>query len=381
MSLARLTVALFTVLVGLAVVTSAQQTSTLDPVELRQAIARGLRQAPRGFAPLTAPEQAGVRVLDVRVDRTSRSSQRVTIDLSQKVITYDPSGDTELILDQVLRATAPLTGGVGDVEYRFLVDGLPLEAFLSRPVPRVTARSATNPRVLISAGHGWYWNEHFGAWHLQRDHFWGIVEDEVNWEFAAGVQSALRGTRFDARLARNPDRFSAPGVSGHPGWQEGAVYFIRGMGAPHEIWNIGVNDYARDINTRPLYANWIDVDMVVSIHNNGGGGTGTETWYDETNGYQGESRRLADALNSRIVTAIRRFYNPQWPDRGLRSCNGCKGENRLALRPAVILEIAFMDTRSPDNDALHDPRFRQIVSYGISDGLHAFAGLPPPRDD
>jgi hypothetical protein len=89
----------------------------------------------------------------------------------------------------------------------------------------------------------------------------------------------------------------------------------------------------------------------------------------------------ADALNSRIVTAIRRFYNPQWPDRGLRSCNGCKGENRLALRPAVILEIAFMDTRSPDNDALHDPRFRQIVSYGISDGLHAFAGLPPPRDD
>ena len=81
----------------------------------------------------------------------------------------------------------------------------------------------------------------------------------------------------------NPDRLARPGPSGHPGWQEGAVYFVQALGAPPDVWNTGISDYARDINSRPLYANWIDADVVVSIHNNGGGGTGTETWYDETN--------------------------------------------------------------------------------------------------
>jgi hypothetical protein len=80
------------------------------------------------------------------------------------------------------------------------------------------------------------------------------------------------------------------------------------------------------------------------------------------------------------VTAIRRFYNPDWPDRGLRSCNGCKGENRLAERPAIILEVAFMDTKRPDNQALHDDKFKQIVAYAIRDGLHEWAGLTPPDD-
>jgi hypothetical protein len=86
-------------------------------------------------------------------------------------------------------------------------------------------------------------------------------------------------------------------------------------------------------------------------------------------------------LNTHIVSAIRRFYNASWPDRGLRSCNGCKGENRLAASPAVILEIAFMDMKSPDNDALHDPAFRRIVAYAIRDGLHAWAGIPVPPED
>jgi hypothetical protein len=236
---------------------------------LKTAIERALMVAPRGFERLTAPAQAGVRVLDVRVERRSASAQRITIDLSQKTLTYDASGDVELVLDQVIRSTAPLTAGAGNVEYRFLIDGLPLDMFqeLPRGPLRSAARPATAPgaplnanrRVLLSAGHGWYWNEKFGAWHLQRDHFWGIVEDVVNWELASELQTALRPTRFDARLARNPDRLARPGPSGHPGWQEGAVYFIKGLGAPADVWNVGASDYARDINSRPLYANLIEM--------------------------------------------------------------------------------------------------------------------------
>ena len=381
MSISRAIAVAFTVTAALGIGLAAQTPlRTLDAAELKRTIEQGLTAVPRGYERLSSPAQAGVRVRDVQVDRLP-SSQRVTIDLSQKALTFDPGGDVELVLDQVIRSTAPLTGNTGDVQYQFLVDGLPLDLFVPRAEARFAARAAGKPRVVVSGGHGYYWNEHYSDWRLQRDHYWGIVEDVVNWEFAADVQAALRNTTFDARPARNPDPLSRPGPSGHPGWQEGAVYFVRGLGAPGNVWNIGVNDYARDINSRPFYANWIGADLVVSIHNNGGGGTGSETWFDETNGYQGESRRLAETLNTHIVRAIRRFYNADWPDRGLRSCNGCKGENRLAASPAVILEIAFMDMKTPDNAALHDPAFKRIVAYAIRDGLHSWAGLPIPSED
>jgi N-acetylmuramoyl-L-alanine amidase len=385
MSPSRAIAVAVTITAAFGAVPGAQAPSVVDAIELERAIERALAAVPRGYERLSSPAQAGVRVRDVDVTRLSPSAQRLTIDLSQKALTFDPSGDVELVLDQVIRSTAPLTANAGDIQYQFLVDGLPLDLFVPRAQARfsapVTPRADRPPRVLVSAGHGWYWNEQYADWRLQRDHYWGIVEDLVNWEFAADVQAALRHTRFEARPARNPDPLSRPGPSGRPGWQEGAVYFVRGLGAPDEVWDIGVNDYARDINSRPFYANWIGADLVISIHNNGGGGTGTETWYDETNGHQGESRRLADTLNTHIVRAVRRFYDPDWPDRGLRSCNGCKGENRLAASPAVILEIAFMDTKAPDNAALHDPAFKRIVAYAIRDGLHAWAGLPTPADD
>ena len=41
----------------------------------------------------------------------------------------------------------------------------------------------------------------------------------------------------------------------------------------------------------------------------------------------------------------------------------------------MILEVAFMDTRSPDNDALHDERFKRIVARAIRDALLAWAAL------
>lgn len=383
MSPGRYLAAALAVTAAVATALQAQQPAPIiSAVAVRSAIERALASAPRGFATLQAPLQAGVRVLAVDVRRSSAAAQRITIDLSQKALTYDPSGDVELIIDHVLRSTAPLTAGAGDVEYRFLVDGLPLDHFFPRGTPRSAARvPGTGGRVLISAGHGWYRHEESASWRLQRDYYWDIVEDLVNWEIANHLRDSLRNTRFDALPARYPDRDARQGPSGHPGWQESAVYFIKSLGAPSAVWDIGINDYARDINSRPLYSNWIDSALIVSIHNNGGGGTGTETWYDETNGYEGESRRLAGIINTRVVTAIRRFYNPDWPDRGLRSCNGCKGENRLAERPAIILEVAFMDTKNPDNTALHDEKFKQIVAYAIRDGLHEWAGAPPPDTD
>ncbi len=357
-----------------------QNASWIDEAAVRAAVEQALATAPRGLRALQSPAQAGVRVVDVAVDRSSATAHRITIDLSQKALTYDPDGEIETITDHVLGATARLTAGATDVEYRLLVEGLPLDQFLPRVVagrssPRLA--SGVPGRVVISAGHGWYRHDGSGDWRLQRDYYWGIVEDFVNYDIARYLESELRAASLDVRPARQPDRGAGAGVSGHPRWQESAKYYIRDLGAPSSIWDFGADDYSKDINSRPFYSNWIDAAAVVSIHNNGGGGTGTETWYDTTNGHEAESRRLAEIINARVVAAIRARYDPNWPDRGLRTCNGCKGENRLAARPAVIVEIAFMDTRTPDNEALHSETFKQIVAQAIREGLQEW-GLRAP---
>ena len=358
----------------------------LSAAVLRGAIEQTLTVAPRGFERLVSPAQAGVRVNRVNVERVTPRLPRVRIDLSQRALTYDPSGDGELLTDQILSSLAPHTTAAGDVTFQFTVDGLPLDQFVPQPAPPRLRTRELQPRgpLVISAGHGWYWNETWG-WLLQRDHFWGIVEDVVNWEIARYVLDELSGARIGARAARHPDATTGVGISGRPQWQESAKYFIRSLGAPPNVSDFGRNEYNRDINSRPFYANWVDATALVSIHNNGGGGTGTETWYDETNGQAYESRRLAQIVNDAVVQAIRAHYDPNWPDRGLRSCNGCKGETRLAARPAIILEVAFMDMAWPDNAALHDDRFKRIVAQAVREGLQAWGGMPatpaPPPDD
>ena len=366
---------------------SQQLPPSLDEGAIRTAVEQALAAAPRGLQRLQSPSQAGVSLVDVDVEQTGGASHRITIDLSQKALTYHPSGSVETIADHVLASTARLTAGSRDVEYRFLVDGLPLDRFMTDPVPdrRIGTRAVGTPgRVVISAGHGWYHDETAGGWRLQRDYYWGIVEDFVNYDIATHLLAELRALNVDARPARNPDRSAGTGLSGRSRWEESAKYYIRDLGAPGSVWDFGVDDYSKDINSRPFYSNWIDSAVVVAIHNNGGGGSGTETWYDTTNGHEAESRRLAEIINRRIVNAVRARYNPNWPDRGLRNCNACKGENHWAKRPAVIVEIAFMDTRTPDNDALHDDTFKRIVAQAIREGLQEFglaAAAPPPAAD
>jgi N-acetylmuramoyl-L-alanine amidase len=362
----------------------AQEPRTIPAAAVRLQIERALAAAPRNYERLLSPRQAGVRVLDVAVRAASPASQTIAIDLSQRALTYEPSGNIEPLLEQIIQATASTVGATPLVEYRFTIDGLPLEQFVSRPARRLSASApgavegrgrplADGGTVLVSPGHGWYWDEALATWHLQRPRVRGIVEDLVNWDIARYARDELLAANINAQMARYPERDETLGPSGRPRWEEAAKYFIQALGTPSEIWNVGVDDYARDINARPFYANWLDASVVIAIHNNGGEETGTETWYDETNGQQDDSHRLAEIVNRHVVSAIRSRYNANWVDRGLRACNGCKGENRLASRPAVIVEIAYMDTPAPDNDALHDDAFKRIAAQAIRDAVQEWA--------
>ena len=325
----------------------------------------------------TAIEQAGIPLAAVEVEPLAPGWTRVTIDLGPSALT-----GLEALTAQIIERTARLTSGGGHVEYRFLVGGVRLDQRLSSVATGRVGGQAVGVarRVVVSAGHGWYHHEPSGSWRLQRSYFWGIVEDLVNWDITHYLRNELIASNFDARPARNPDRLAGTGVSGRPRFEESAKYYIRDLGAPSSAWNSGADDYSKDINSRPFYANWLDAALLVSIHNNGGEGSGTESWYDTSNAFEADSRRLAEIVNRRVVAAIRQRYDPNWPDRGLRSCNGCHGENRLAARPAVIVEIAFMDTKSPDNDALHSEAFKQIVAQAIRDAIEEFTGPAPAGD-
>jgi N-acetylmuramoyl-L-alanine amidase len=350
----------------------AQEARPPDADALKARIESALATAPRNYERLLAPRQAGVRVLAVHVDATAPASERITIDVSQRALTYEPSGNIEPLLDQIIEATASLVRPMRSVTYRFTIDGLPLEQFLPRPAVRLSGRAqplAAGGTVLVSPGHGWYWDETVSYWHLQRPRIRGIVEDLVNWDIARYLRDELLAANINAQMTRYQEQDETAGPSGHPRWQEAAKYFIQTLGAPAEIWNFGADDYARDINSRPFCANWIDASALVSVHNNAGEQTGTETWYDETNGQQDESRRLAEIVNRHVVSSIRARYNAGWVDRGLRSCDGCKGETRLASRPAVLVEIAYMDTPAPDNDALHDDAFKRIVAQALREAI------------
>jgi hypothetical protein len=285
----------------LSTTTGAQLAGELDGATLRQAIERGLAAAPRGFEALLVPSQTGVRVLDVNVQRTSSTGQRVTIDLSQKTLTYDPTGNVEAIVDQVLSSTAALTNGAGDVEYRLLVEGLPLDQFLARPQGSIhpAARSWTRRQGRRQCGPWMVLGRTVGvvaaSARLLLGHRRRLRELGVR-RVPAGRADRRRPRRAAARY---PGRDASTGDSGRPAWQESAKYFIKALGAPWDVSDFGVDNYARDINSRPFYANWIDSAVMISIHNNGGGGTGTETWFDETNGYEPESHRLARLVNDK----------------------------------------------------------------------------------
>ncbi|MCI5130819.1 MAG: hypothetical protein D3904_04695 [Candidatus Electrothrix sp. EH2] len=267
------------------------------------------------------------------------------------------------------------------IDYSFQIEGIPLYEFRSNAenslcyAQNELSVSSEEKSILVSPGHGYYWNDYYSDWRLQRSYYWGIVEDLVTSEICMYLESYLDAAGFDVRSTREMSKTAGIGESLHSKWEEAGKYYIKSLGVPASVWDSAGSDYDDDIMSRPLYANYIGSDVLVSIHTNAGGGTGTEIWYDSINGYQVESKKLAEILQSNIINSIRSEYDSTWHDRGVKPSQGLYGENYYATRPAVIIELAFHDTQSPDNDALQDDFFKQIVANAIKNGLEEYYGI------
>lgn len=327
----------------------------------------------------------------VRLRSGALEDGRLTLDFSREVLALGlGSREFEQWSRAVHRAVAePLRERLERLEVFTTIEGVPLHELLPAPATapeRAAAAAGAGPaepgraglarrRIAVSPGHGYYLSG--SNYVLQRAYWQGIVEDFVNHDIVTLLAEQLTAAGADVRPTRNLDRSAGIGETGFPKWQEAARYHVKALGVDPSVWNeAGFTHLEQDIRCRPRYANAINADVLVSIHNNGAGtpgaGTGTETLYDTNNGFGPESRRLADILHARVIAAIRRDYNPTWVDRRVQGFNGNYGENRLATRPAVLLEIAFMDRPTPDNAALQDERFKRLVATAIREGLEEF---------
>jgi N-acetylmuramoyl-L-alanine amidase len=340
-----------------------------------------------GSALATDPVQ-GVRLL-----RADLRDSRLELDFSAELAALGPGGaEFEAFSRRIHRAVGDiLSPDLPAYEVRTTIAGTPLQEILKstdaalRQRPLREAPEAAPPsaaalalrRVAISPGHGYYQNT-AGRWVLQREYWQGIVEDFVNHDMITVVRDELQAAGAEVLSTRNLDRAAGAGESGFPRWQEAARYHLKAIGAPATVWSsTGTDHLSHDIRCRPLWANHVDADVLVSLHNNGGGGTGTETLYDTDNGFGPESKRLADAVHNRVIAALRRDYNAAWTDRRVKGFNGDYGENRLATRPAILIEVAFMDRPTPDNAALQDAGFHRLVARAIREGVEEYFATSP----
>ncbi|WP_042349341.1 N-acetylmuramoyl-L-alanine amidase [Bacillus massiliigorillae] len=120
------------------------------------------------------------------------------------------------------------------------------------------------------------------------------------------------------------------------------------------------------IKDRVPYALSVKGNTFVSIHANGGGGTGSETYYwgkaskAATNPYVSDSKMLAEFIQKRLIVAL------ETRDRGIK--HGDFHVIRENQMPAVLVELAFMDTKA-DSEKLNSPAYRQKAAEAIFLGL------------
>lgn len=322
-------------------------------------------------------------------------------------------GLTDEAMERLTDAARIAFHGVdGITDWYFTCDGRLLASYLPPPpmIPRavepnvrypstVAAGPLTGKKIAISPGHGWYWYESGSAWTYERSVFWGIGEDTLNPEMMQYVYNILVNNGATVYPCRELDKtygncttnFTFAGetrtIPNKPWWQMAGLYYAARQGAPASVYDNGrSSDYNRDISVRPYYANWRGADIMVSIHNNGDSGTssGTLTMYDNHNGYQVTdsvnqfgSQYLGQKIHARVLSEISAHYYSSWHSYGAQGFAGDYGENNYFNGPACIVEVAFMDTQSPDNNALHDENFKMLVAKAIYEGICDYFHVTP----
>lgn len=182
-------------------------------------------------------------------------------------------------------------------------------------------------KVYLDPGHGGYDN---GAVKY-------VTEDKVNLVMALACRDYLKANGVDVKMSRTTDT----GTS--------------------------INTMAREAN------NW-GADLVVSIHNNAGGGDGFEAFYSIVGG-------LSKTLAANIEAEVKKIGQNS---RGLKTKQNSEGNDyfgiiRLTEAPAVILEGAFVDHKK-DAAQIDTKAEQQAFGVAYAKGILKTLGITPKTE-
>ena len=165
--------------------------------------------------------------------------------------------------------------------------------------------------------------------------------------------------------------------TGRPRWEESAVLYTQFNGAPRSVYDPYGDGNGSDPSARSRWAAWehpAGEDAVyLSWHSNAGGGTGTDTFYDESNPVAG-SADLAYFVHNRVVDSIWDMHDSNWANRGVKTANFAEVNSSFNNEmPSVLIELGFHDS-SYDTQFLLDPNFRRDAARAMAFGIAEYFG-------
>lgn len=295
--------------------------------------------------------------------------------------------DQQDVLSVIVRETLRDQISIDVVEFRYggrnIFDIMPDGISAIQPARRTKISSnSTSAIVSIAGGHGLYFNYQYNDWRAQRDPVNGVTEDFVTPYFARDLAALLSGQGFTVKKARtNDSTIHLP--SGEQWWKVGSRYYLQStLPSQTEVWHSlpnathSLRERDEDIRSRPLYANYVGADYVVSLHTNADVNVSTRGTraYIQT-GRTGADHKLAANILCRMKQTIHSARGYEFWDVSDTPYQADKGESRLAVMPAVIIELGF-HTSFQDALALEDSNFRDAAVRGVERGISDYhAGL------
>lgn len=234
--------------------------------------------------------------------------------------------------------------------------------------------------VMISAGHGYFFNPVSKKWETRRPFMNDIQEDFITPRYAWSAERyVIDRLNYPVAMARS-DSTEVHAESGNPWWKMSARTWLQSRFKDNsDIWDSLPNDgspdgeEADDIRARPLFANHVGADYSLHIHTNGADNT-------EARGTVGIYQRGRDEdakFTQRILCSMEEIIHaiPGYSDWrvDVTPRPGNYGELRLTSphKRAALIEVGF-HSNVADAAALKKAAFRTAAAAGMIKGIRLY---------
>ncbi len=198
----------------------------------------------------------------------------------------------------------------------------------------------TGKQITLDPGHGWENNGVIDTGATAN----GMKEKDITLDVANRLKNLLEG--------------------------QGAVVFMTRTGDEHGF----------ELSEAAKRANEHNSNIVVSIHVNAGGGTGTESCYTTGKDTSSDSKRLGKLLSKQVSSHLKLHKRGDFPETNIEQCG--VDYTKLYIHdmdaPAALIELAFIDNTSND-DVTKLQNNSQDFAQAISDAIGQYFGEQPSQ--